>query len=414
MDRMPPHLDAITLLDGRHGLERLLAFTRQADAEAALGALAQGIQANPLWQALGVVRLVGRARPAPVLALFGIFSPAQRLQLQDLAAQLDELLTAHRYVDYHDAERAAEGLAEALRRRYGSEALSCLSFTAIPRGGWIVLGMLAYLLDLRPDQLVAPGRDPLERRADDEGLVVVDDCALSGLRFQQFLSQCDAARVIFCPLYANPALCRAIEAAEPRVEACLHAMDLQDVAPARFGKAYPQWLAERRARIGDSGYWCGIAEYVAFAWCEPQTRYWNAETERFEAGWNLLPPALSLKRRIAASRLHAARGGTGEPDVELLDHHAHGPLIVADGVLWTEIDSAVALARLSAEPSGSAPCLRLEETAADMWWALLAHGSLEGAEAELVARYAVPGETLRRDLAGFVAQLQGHGILACR
>lgn len=410
---MRPHLDAITLLDGRHGLEQLLAFTRRADPQAALAALVQGIQANRLWHELGAARLVGRVRPAPMLVVFGCFSPAQRLQLQDLAAQLDELLTAHRYVDYHDAERAAERLADALGRRFGSDALSRFRFTAIPRGGWIVLGMLSYLLDLRPDQLVAPGGPSQGRCADDERLVVVDDCALSGLRFQQFLKQCDAARVIFCPLYANPELCRAIEAAEPVVEACLHAEDLQDVAPQRFGEAYPQWLAERRTRIGDSGYWCGIAEYVAFAWCEPQTRYWNAEAERFEAGWNVLPPDLSLKRRIAASRLQADRGGAGGTGFELLAQQGAGSLTVADGVLWAEIDSAVALARLSVDRPGSTPCFRLEDTAADMWRAILAHGSLEGAEAELVARYAVGGETLRTDLAGFVAQLESHGILAC-
>ncbi|MDI5934206.1 PqqD family protein [Halomonas kalidii] len=411
---LPRVVDAIALLDGRHGLERLLAFTRQTDGVAALGALAEGIQANRLWHEMGDVRLAGRCHPDPLLAVFGSFSPAQRMLLQDLAAQLDEILTTHRYVDYHEAERAAERLADALTRRFGDDDLSRFHYTAIPRGGWIVLGMLSYLLDLRPDQLLAPNEAGPLRCPGDGRLVVVDDCALSGLRFQQFLRECDASRVIFCPLYANPELCRAIERDEPGVEACIRAEDLQDVAPQRFGEAYPRWLHERRARIGDSGYWCGIAEYIAFAWCEPQTKYWNAEAERFEAGWNVLPPDLCLKRRITASRLNSTGTESGERGWGTLPHEGAGWRHAADRVLWAEVDSAIALACMPVGSSRSMPCFRLEGTAADMWRTLLELGTPEAAESALMDRYAVDPATLRADLARFMSDLEDRGILTRR
>ncbi|WP_445157921.1 phosphoribosyltransferase [Halomonas sp. E14] len=272
-------VDAFLLLDADNGAEKqvcsrkstesLLSFTRQPDAKAALETLCHGLEANSLWSEFDEVRLVARADPAPMLAAFGRFSPRQRMLLGNLSAELTDVIQNHRYVNYAEAEKAAERLAAKLLARYGRDALAEFRFTAIPRGGWIVLGMLSYCLGLRHEQIGLPGDlfDDGERRT----WVVVDDCALSGVRFRQFLRSRGLDSVIFCPLFAPPGLCEAIARAEPGVEACLNAVDLRDVAPERFGQSYPQWLERRRARIGEAGAWLGITEYVAFAWCEPQS-----------------------------------------------------------------------------------------------------------------------------------------------
>ncbi|MFQ3788169.1 PqqD family protein [Halomonas sp. A29] len=408
---MSTGVDAVLLFDGRRLVEQLLAFTRQTDREAALKALAEGIQANPLWYQLHGARLVTRAWPDPLVVVFGQFSPEQHARLADLAAQLNEVLAHHRYVDYPAAEQAAERLATALRLRFGQEALARFRYTAIPRGGWIVLGMLSYLLNLRPDQIGIPGESGLEGSA---SWVVVDDCALSGVRFQQFLQYWDVPAVIFCPLFAPRELCRAIERIEPRVEACINAEDLKDVAPQRFGEAYPQWLDERERQMGGDGYWSGIAEYIAFAWCEPETKYWNAEAGRFEAGWNILPPALCLKRRMLALSQRRRRNGRARGKAsEVIERQAMGlgSLKIDDRVLWTSYDASLAVARFPTEGAERATCFQLDPTAADMWRALLTTGSLKGALSMLLDSYAVAPDILRRDLALLVADLEENGIM---
>ncbi|EPC04241.1 hypothetical protein L861_02690 [Litchfieldella anticariensis FP35 = DSM 16096] len=269
--------------------------------------------------------------------------------------------------------------------------------------------MLSYILNLRPEQLIAErsGGGP-----DFEALVIVDDCALSGVRFRQFLGKIDDAKVIFCPLFAPAELCRAIEDAEPRVEACISAENLYDFAPERLGEGYSQWCAAQRERRGSYGYWDGIPEHIAFSWCEPQTKYWNTETERYEASWNLVPPQLCLKQRCSAGNPELA--DEGGLDGLTLVADGPGPLRVADRVLWTQIDSAIAVARMPEDAARTTPCFRLEGTAADMWRCVLEHGTLEGAESALLLRYDVEPVTLRHDLAAFVSDLENNGVLTRR
>lgn len=398
-------LDAVLLLDGRQGVEQLLQFTRQADASSALQALGKGIKANRLWAELRGAQLVGRVHPEPLLAVFGNFTSNERARLDDLAAQINEVIGQHRYIDYSTAEMYAARLAQALTKRFGIKELSRFQFTAIPRGGWIVLGMLSYLLDLRPDQIINPRSST---SLVEDVLVVVDDCALSGVRFQEFLGSVDFSHVIFCPLFAPSELCRAIERTEPKVDACINAEDLKDVAPARFGEAYLQWRTMRQELTNDQGYWVGIAEYIAFAWCEPQTKYWNDVTERFEAGWNILPPSLCLKRRIAAANMHVAAEAQ---DTLTLCYGGVGPLHAADRVLWTEAGSSIAVACMPQGTSQTTPCFRLEGTAMDMWRCILEGGTLESAEKSLLERYEIDQVTLRQDLGAFVAELCQNSVL---
>ncbi|MFC3285477.1 PqqD family protein [Litchfieldella rifensis] len=403
-------LDAALLIDGRGGvLDSYLSMTRHDDERFALMSLAKAISTNPLWTKMDSACLVGRVHPAPLLAVFGNFSRDERERLYDLSTLLHRFADRHRYIDYFAAEAAADNLAKMLMMRFGKEALMHFRFTAIPRGGWIVLGMLSYMLDLRPEQLVT-GRS--EGGPDFEALVIVDDCALSGVRFRQFLGKIDDARVIFCPLFAPAELCRAIEEAEPRVEACISAEDLYDFAPERFGEGYSRWCATQRERMGRYGYWDGIPEHIAFSWCEPQTKYWNTETEQYEASWNLIPPHLSLKQRYSAANPERADEGGYDGLTFVAD--GPGPLRAADRVLWTQIDSEIAVARMPEGTSQTTPCFRLEGTAADMWRCVLEQGTLDAAEAALLLRYDVEPATLRHDLAAFVSDLENNGILTRR
>ncbi|MBZ0329230.1 PqqD family protein [Halomonas sp. ANAO-440] len=402
-------VDAFLLLDAHQGVEPLLSFTQCPDLQSALEALFTSLEANELWSEFGDVRLVARARPVPLLAAFGRFTPHQKMLLENLSAELNDVIHCHRYVGYAEAEAAAGALAATLRGRFGQAGLDGFRFTAIPRGGWIVLGMLSYFLGLRHDQIGVPG-DPLDD-GKSQTWVVVDDCALSGLRFNQFVTSRGLGSTIFCPFFAPAGLCEAIQRAEPGVEACLNAVDLRDVAPERYGKAYSQWLEERREKAGKGAYWLGIAENVAFAWCEPQSKYWDKEAGCYRASWSLLPPSLSLSRQQEAKQL---RLRALAPERAILNAPRGQAIQEAPRVLWFDVEDAIAVARFPHDPDDTAPCFRLEGSAADMWRCVLEHGTLEGAEAGMLERYDIDPSSLRQDLSAFVAELERNGLLELR
>lgn len=404
--RQQPFCGAILLFDGS-GLSRQLKDYMRSDSVAeAVVQLMASIRANPLWYEMEGVSLVGRAYPEPMLAVFGHFAASELARWKDLALLIREGVHYHRHIDYAEVEAAAQRLADDLVSRYGREALSSFQFTGIPRGGVIVLGILSYLLDLRPDQIVVSSSQPPHC----ETLVVVDDCSLSGFRFQEFLKQTPADRVIFCSLCAVAELGRLIERREPRVDACFNAVDLRDLGAARFGDAYPRWREEQRALVGDSGYWVGIPQPISFAWSEPQTLYWNSERGQFEAGWNLVPPHLCLKRRVQAKKLHARMSSREQQAATAFNDSRGGPLRAGGRVLWARTGTAVSIARMPESPETVA-CFRLHGAAADMWESLMLHGSSDGVVEALAGDYEVDAQVLRRDLDGFVESLMVNGLL---
>src|SRR5215203_3670477 len=162
-------------------------------------ALARALSTSPAWKEMPEVALIVRPEPQPVLGVVGRLDAAAEARLEALGPQLAEGLASLRYVSYAQAEEDCERLAARLVKRLGREGVRRSCFTGIPRGGFIVLGMLAYALDLERAQLEPPD-------SPDRPLVVVDDCAFSGVRFGQFLARCESRRVVFAHLYSHPDL----------------------------------------------------------------------------------------------------------------------------------------------------------------------------------------------------------------
>lgn len=404
-------VDALLLCECGHDADRLLGFTRQSELPAALETLSLAITQNPLWQTMPHAVLAARPDAYPVLAVFGVFSPRDLNHLRELAGQLERAIQSFRYIDYAAAEQAVRRLALRLIERFGPEQITRFRFTAIPRGGLIVLSMLAYALDLSAEQIVGPGSVDSGRT-----LVVVDDCALSGLRFQQFLSRETCSELVFCPLFANGDLCRIIEQRESRVWACIAAEAMPDRAPYFQGADYQRWHQHWTEVMGSNGYWVGQLDYLAFAWGEPQSKIWNPDTAEVDTGWNVVPPSLCLNRR-AVVRPDAAADPCGSPAArprfQLLSHSG-GFLRPAPRVLWAELDQAVAVARMPDAPSAAVPCFQLAGSAADMWRAILQSRTRDQACALLLRQYDADPAVLRRDLDSFVSELQKTGILSDR
>ena len=116
--------------------------------ELALGplALARALSTSPAWKEMPEVTLIARTEPPSALGVVGRLDGAAEARLEALGLQLADGLASLRYVSYTQAEEDCERLATLLVERLGRERVSQAHFTGIPRGGFIVLGML----DLHP------------------------------------------------------------------------------------------------------------------------------------------------------------------------------------------------------------------------------------------------------------------------
>ncbi|HEX2252990.1 MAG TPA: PqqD family peptide modification chaperone [Thermoanaerobaculia bacterium] len=329
-------------------------------------------------------------------------SPPDHRRLGALLHQLGEGL---RFVDYRQAERDCALLAEELARQVPD--LARARFTAVPRGGLIVLGMLSYLLELRPEQLAPegpPGTGP-------DLLVVVDDCALSGLRARQALAAGGSRRVVLAHLYSPPPLRQSLEA-DPRVERCLAARDLADRTAELLPDAAEReaWARRWRERLGERS-WHGLAEPVAFAWSEPDRPLWNDLAGRAEDGWRLVPPHRCLKSRVrlGGMELAAAEARGTAPGREQDPQRDEPAWRLAPGIAWGDFDGVVWLCR-----STDRQVFSLADTAADLWRWLMACGRPQAVVERATAVYGASAEVVRADLDELVERLSAEGLVEHR
>src|SRR5690606_11158703 len=104
----------------------------------------------------------------------------------------------------------------------------------IPRGGYVVNGLLCYALSLEGNRLAD---------SDDRSrpLMIVDDCALTGSRFRQIMRETDRERVVFVHLCSSPELRNALMSQEPSLTHVVAAHDLHDLASERLGSDFISW-----------------------------------------------------------------------------------------------------------------------------------------------------------------------------
>jgi hypothetical protein len=346
-----------------------------------LEGLARALSASPGWLPASRATLILRRSPTPLLAALGHFDQVGQTWLQGQIHSLHDACRRLRYISYAQVEADCRSLSELLRESLGSKELARAKFVAIPRGGFIILGLLASLLDLEPGQM-----DPLDHS--ERPVVVVDDCALTGARFRSFLQTLEHETILFAPLYSPPALREAILHQETRVSACLSAQDLSSFAldtmavdgrpPAEF-------------------YWAGRTEALCFPWNEPDRTVWNPASRNWDLAWRIVPPELCLKNRPA-------------PGQDLIPVQAQpegtGPLRPSGRALFAEAGESISLFDLETSQGFS-----LTGTAADLWRALLRHGEIERSIAELAEIYEMTPEALRIDSIGFVEDLLARGLI---
>ncbi|HEX7001074.1 MAG TPA: hypothetical protein VF164_05200 [Trueperaceae bacterium] len=252
-------------------------------------ALARAITSSRAWTAMLGAKLLVVEGEDPHLVAVGRFDAAGRARLAALQTLVETQLPALVYLNYAEVERAVQELGDRLRAELGAEALASASFVGVPRGGLIVLGMLAYALGLGAKQL-----SPAEGRP----LVVVDDIVISGNRMLRWLAEHEpGAPVVLASLFSAPPLRRAA-LEDPRVAAVVSARDLTDRTPAVGSAEHAAWTGRWRSREPNVKSWfVGQTEHVCFPWNEPDIAMWNPVLERVERAWRLMPPELCLKHR---------------------------------------------------------------------------------------------------------------------
>ena len=355
-------------------------------------ALARAIGSSPSWASVPRATLVVRAGEEPVLGVLASLSqPMQGHRIEAQVRAAESAVGRLRYIGYQQAERCVERLAAELVRRFGHEEICQFRYAAIPRGGLIVLGMLAEVLRIPHSQL--------EGSADPHTpLVVVDDCALSGARFSAFLASRPMDKVIFAHLFSHPTLRAAIEEREARVVTCVSSFDLVDHGPELGAEEYA--VARRRwiDRLGSSRYWIGDPDRVCFPWTEPDHLLWNPVDAEVESGWKLLPPERCLNGRQVIP--------TPRPRIEV-QPAGKGTLRPSQQALFGRLGKETLMIRLD-----TGERFRLNGSGQDMWWALVKQDSTESAVKALLRKYHVAESILRSDLAAFTATALERGLLA--
>jgi hypothetical protein len=356
--------------------------------------LAHAIAASDGWRRYAPSAIAVREGTEPVVAVVGRFDAAAERWLEQATQQLATILPRVVLLDHAAAEAVAERLADALTALYGRGDLRRFRYAAVPRGGLLVLGMLAYLLDLPGDRLTTTSADASANGGDDAPLVLVDDIAISGLRLSQTLARLPERPTTIATLHAHPDLRAEFMKMHPRVDAFVSAHDLHDHAPAALADGYAGWLERWRGRAALGTAWIGQPDHVVYPWNEPDVGVWNDVSGREEPGWSVVPPDRCLKRR--------ARETT---PVQVMPAAA-GPLGPHPDVVTADVEGGVVVGHL-----GSGASFFLDGTAADIWRALVATVDRPAAAAAVGRLYDAEPTDLLADVKAFSADLLAAGLL---
>ncbi len=361
-----------------------------SEPQLALWCLARAIASSHAWSEGADLNLVVRPGQQPELVLVGEVDEVLESRLEVQVRGLNHACRNLRYVTYDRAQQDCQILARRLVERFSEAELRGFRFASIPRGGSIVLGLLAYVLNLKRAQLERP--HPV-----DIPLVVVDDCSLTGARFSQFINTCENQLVVFAPLYSHPDLRTTIESRESKVLASVSAQDLYDSGPEQLKDRYPAWKERWRHHLKGHRYWVGLCEHVCFAWNEPDRFLWNPASQQVEAGWRIVPPELCLKNRshVSSSRLQVRE----QPE-------AAGPLGPPSGVFYCEYQGHTVVGNLK-----TGETIGLDGVGADIWWAIVEQGNRESVLQALLSDYEVDRETMEVDFRAFLDDLLARGLL---
>ena len=344
------------LVDGAWNGEENCERCRDVRIDPEVVGLAEAVARVDIWDGCEA-SVVARPDP-PAVAVIGYLTQTALENLDTVGWQIRDLLPRTRVLDYPAIEELVERLAARMTDTLGIGFIESAAFTAIPRGGHIVLGMLSYVLGLHPGQ-IWPGQQ------EGQPVVVVDDVAVTGHRFGETLRQLGGREVVFAHLLSHPDLRSAIEHAEPSVTACVSADDLHDHGPAHLGASYAAW---RNGNITPRRYWIGLTDHVVTPWGETNVGLWQESPEDARLGIQL----------AGASSLRGRWSGE-EPRLPVrVQQRGKFPVSPSDHTLFGRVGDEVVVGR-----SDGGPVSRLSGLGAEVWMTIVRWGDPDVARSRL-------------------------------
>ena len=167
-----------------------------------------------------------------------------------------------------EAQQAIHKLAAKAQQEIPENVLRQMHIVSIARGGFFVVGRLAYLLGCSRRQFVDDG---------ESAVCIIDDCALTGKRFKETLRRFNGRDVWFCHLASPQLLKDAILKEETSVKGCISVINLELIAEL-----------EPEGFSGEERYINRSVAHVAFPWTEPSLPV--QIDGKIIDGWRLLPP----------------------------------------------------------------------------------------------------------------------------
>ncbi len=373
-------------------LRLLLRTLEGRDQDRPLLGLAEALSRGPPAVGSSGAIIAVRETPHPYL-VFVHPEGGDQQRLTHLPVLLATAAPRFRPCSWADAEDAAAALAAKVRSTLSTADLDAARLLAIPRGGLIAAGLLAYALDVPHNRIGVIGSQG-PTAPDSSPVILVDDCLISGVRLRGALRELHGESIVVATLYSHPEVRSAVETAEARVAACLGGEDLRDHGERLLGEDYPAWKALWMRRVPDR-YAAVLTDLVAFPWSEPDVRVWNDRTQTVEPHWWLAPPSLCFRTRLTEPTMEV-QSADDHPGIERLSPSVV-PVRTADAMVLIDCQ----------ERTG----VLLRGTAAELWEEWMAGGSATAAR-RVAERYQVDESRVRRDLDGALGDLRGKGMLA--
>jgi hypothetical protein len=138
-----------------------------------------------------------------------------------------------------------------------------------------------------------------------------------------------------------------------------------------------------------------MPDHLCFSWSEPDAGMWNPDTNDVERGWTVVPPAHCAKSRHETGGLPV-----------FVRPPPRGDLHPNDAVVYAPVGDDVLVAN-----QAEGRCYPLSGIEADIWTAIVDHGTITGVRHALSQSYDVDPVQLDADLAAFLIVLQDVGLL---
>lgn len=301
--------------------------------------------------------------------------------LSEINSQLQSLDTSLQQIQYLDSTQCLDltkSLAKIIKQTVPENILKNSQVVAIPRGGLFIQAMLSYFLPLKHHQLQYTEND-----VDTSPLIIVDDCAISGLRLAQQLEKFPNRDIYFFTIASPEKLRDSVKLKEARV------LDFKSVVNI---KSY----STLKAQNTQQRYWLGQCDAVIFPWSETQRSHFSNGKLSNRPLWKIAPDKLCMSTKAKKQAIKATEVKENQSAVlSTPDNILH---FTDQGI--TKILDASTMKHYSLDAIGS-----------DIWQSLLSNSNLDHALAELSATYKVSKTRLNNDMQLLTQKLIDAGLI---